>query len=111
MVEKVEFTEFGIVAERICGICSFMHGMGYCLALEELMKVEIPERARWLRLVWAELSRIQSHLLWLGLGADALRASRTCSCSAGEFARADPRHLRAHHRRPDHLTRSTASAG
>jgi ech hydrogenase subunit E len=31
----------------------------------------VPERARWLRLVWAEISRIQSHLLWLGLGADA----------------------------------------
>ena len=72
MVEKVEFTDFGTVAERICGICSFMHGMGYCLALEELMKVEVPERARFLRVVWAELSRIQSHLLWLGLGADAL---------------------------------------
>jgi len=71
MVEKVEFTEFGMVAERICGICSFMHGMGYAMAVEDLMKVEIPERARGLRLVWAELSRIHSHLLWLGLAADA----------------------------------------
>jgi ech hydrogenase subunit E len=48
-----------------------MHGKSYCLALEEVMAVEVPERARWLRLVWAELSRVQSHLLWLGLGADA----------------------------------------
>ena len=71
MVERVEFTEFGTVAERICGICSFMHGMGYAMAVEDLMKVEIPERARALRLVWAELSRIHSHLLWLGLAADA----------------------------------------
>ena len=72
MVEKGEYADFGTVAERICGICSFMHGMGYCLAIEELMKVEVPERARFLRVVWSELSRIQSHLLWLGLGADAL---------------------------------------
>jgi ech hydrogenase subunit E len=72
LVEKVEFSEFGYVAERICGICSFMHGMGYAVALEQIMKVEVPERARWLRLIWAELSRVQSHLLWLGLGADAL---------------------------------------
>ncbi len=71
MVERVEFTEFGYVVERICGICSFMHGMGYCMAIEDLMKIEVPERAVWLRHVWAEIARIQSHLLWLGLGADA----------------------------------------
>ncbi|HEY6013224.1 MAG TPA: hypothetical protein VIU37_04435, partial [Candidatus Limnocylindrales bacterium] len=40
-------------------------------ALEDIMAVDVPDRARWLRLVWAELSRVQSHLLWLGLGADA----------------------------------------
>jgi ech hydrogenase subunit E len=71
MVERVEYTEMGFVAERICGICSFMHGMGYCVSLESIMNIEVPERARWLRLIWAEISRIQSHLLWLGLGADA----------------------------------------
>jgi ech hydrogenase subunit E len=71
MVERVEYTEMGFVAERICGICSFMHGMGYCVSLEAIMNVEVPERARWLRIIWAEISRIQSHLLWLGLGADA----------------------------------------
>jgi ech hydrogenase subunit E len=71
LVERIEYTEMGYVTERICGICSFMHGMGYCLALEDVMGVEVPERATWLRLVWAEISRVQSHLLWLGLGADA----------------------------------------
>jgi len=71
MVERVEYTEMGFVAERICGICSFMHGMGYCVSLESIMNVEVPERARWLRVIWAEISRVQSHLLWLGLGADA----------------------------------------
>ncbi len=71
MVERVEYTEMGFVVERICGICSFMHGMGYAVSLESIMNVEVPERARWLRLIWAEISRIQSHLLWLGLGADA----------------------------------------
>ncbi|HEX7487875.1 MAG TPA: hypothetical protein VF341_03160, partial [Anaeromyxobacteraceae bacterium] len=34
LVERIEFGEFGYVVERICGICSFMHGMGYCVALE-----------------------------------------------------------------------------
>jgi ech hydrogenase subunit E len=72
LVEKVEFLDFAAVAERVCGICSFMHGMGYCLAIEEIMKIEVPERARHLRIFWAELSRITSHTLWLGLAADAL---------------------------------------
>ncbi len=71
MVERVEYTEMGFVVERICGICSFMHGMGYAVSIESIMNVEVPERALWLRLIWAEISRVQSHLLWLGLGADA----------------------------------------
>lgn len=71
LVEKREFTEFVYVAERICGICSFIHGMGYCEAIEEIMNVEIPERAKYLRVIWSELSRVHSHLLWLGLAADA----------------------------------------
>ncbi len=71
MVERVEYTEMGFVVERICGICSFMHGMGYAVSVESIMNLEVPDRARWLRLIWAEISRIQSHLLWLGLGADA----------------------------------------
>ncbi|MCX7773288.1 MAG: nickel-dependent hydrogenase large subunit, partial [Clostridia bacterium] len=70
LVEKKEFTEYVYVAERICGICSFMHGMGYCQAIENIMNVQIPERAEYLRVIWAELSRIHSHLLWLGLLAD-----------------------------------------
>lgn len=71
LVEKKEFTEYVYVAERICGICSFMHGMGYCQAVENIMGIKIPERAEYLRTLWAELSRIHSHLLWLGLLADA----------------------------------------
>ncbi|WP_026486855.1 hydrogenase large subunit [Caldanaerobius polysaccharolyticus] len=59
------------VVERICGICSCMHALAYCQGIEELMGVEVPERARYLRVVWAELHRMHSHLLWLGLLADA----------------------------------------
>ncbi len=71
LVEKKDFQEYVYVAERICGICSFMHGMGYCEAVEKIMNIEIPERAKFLRVIWAEMSRIHSHLLWLGLTADA----------------------------------------
>jgi len=71
LVEKKEFTEYVYVAERICGICSFMHGMGYCQAVENILDIKVPDRAEYLRTLWAELSRIHSHLMWLGLLADA----------------------------------------
>jgi len=72
LVEKKDFQEFVFVAERICGICSFIHGQSYCQGIEEIMGLEVPPRARYLRTIWGELSRIHSHLLWLGLMADAV---------------------------------------
>ena len=60
------------LCERICGICNFMHALCYCMALEKLVDVEVPERAQYLRVIWAELNRLESHLLWLGLLADAM---------------------------------------
>jgi len=71
LCKKKDFNEMVYVSERICGICSFMHGMGYCNAVEKIMDVEVPDRARYLRTIWSEMSRIHSHLLWLGLLADA----------------------------------------
>ena len=71
LVKKKDFNEMTYIVERTCGICSFMHGMGYCEAVENVMNVEVPDRGRYLRTIWAEMSRIHSHLLWLGLLADA----------------------------------------
>jgi ech hydrogenase subunit E len=71
LVEKRDYLDYVHVAERICGICSFMHGMGYCEAVEAMMGVAVPDRARWLRTFWCELERAHSHLMWLGLAADA----------------------------------------
>jgi len=53
--------------ERTCGICSFAHSMAYVQAVEELLLYKLPERAKFIRLVVAELERIHSHLLWIGL--------------------------------------------
>jgi len=72
LVEKKDYVEFMYVAERICGICSFIHGQTYCQAIETIMNIAVPPRAVYLRTVWGELSRIHSHLLWLGLMADAV---------------------------------------
>ena len=72
LVEKREYKDFVFIAERICGICSFIHGMTYCHAVEGVMDLDVPPRALYLRTVWSELSRLHSHLLWLGLMADAM---------------------------------------
>jgi NADH-quinone oxidoreductase subunit D len=53
--------------ERICGICSFAHSLGYTQAVEAVTLFEVPRRAKYIRLIVAELERIHSHMLWLGL--------------------------------------------
>ncbi|MDR1183459.1 MAG: nickel-dependent hydrogenase large subunit [Coriobacteriales bacterium] len=70
LVKKKDYSNFVSVTERICGICSFGHSLGYSQTIEILMGVEVPRRAEFLRVIWHELSRIHSHLLWLGLLAD-----------------------------------------
>ena len=71
LVDKRTFIEMVYVLERVCGICSFGHGWGYCMSVEGNMGIETPPRAEFLRTVWHELSRIHSHLLWMGCLADA----------------------------------------
>ncbi len=72
LVEKRDYEQMTYVMERVCGICSFGHSYGYTSAVEGLMGVDVPERANYLRIIFHELSRVHSHLLWLGLLADGL---------------------------------------
>ncbi|MCK5357525.1 MAG: nickel-dependent hydrogenase large subunit [Elusimicrobiales bacterium] len=55
--------------ERVCGICSHSHTSCFVGCVEEIAKVEIPERAQALRILMGELERAHSHLLWLGVAA------------------------------------------
>ncbi len=55
------------LAERICGICSGTHTACYCQAVEDLIGLEPPDRARYLRVLMLELERIHSHMLWAGI--------------------------------------------
>jgi len=57
------------LVERVCGICSDAHTTCYVQVIEELLGVEAPPRARYIRVIVAELERIHSHSLWLGLVA------------------------------------------
>ncbi len=55
--------------ERVCGICSHIHAMAYSLAVEQLANVQAPPRAQAIRVLVAELERIHSHFLWIGVSA------------------------------------------
>jgi ech hydrogenase subunit E len=71
LAEIRDHTQMIQIVERVCGICSCLHALCYCQGIEKLMAVDVPPRALFLRVVWAEMHRIHSHLLWLGLFADA----------------------------------------
>jgi len=65
--ESKTFDQVPFLVERICGICSTSHPLAYVNAVEDLIGVEPPERAKYIRTIIAELERIESHLLWMGL--------------------------------------------
>jgi NADH-quinone oxidoreductase subunit D len=52
--------------DRMDYLAPMSNNLGYCLAVEKLMDVEVPEKVQWARVCLAELTRIKSHLVWLG---------------------------------------------
>ncbi|MGE5558649.1 MAG: nickel-dependent hydrogenase large subunit [Bacillota bacterium] len=65
--EQKTFDQALFTVERICGICSTSHPFACVNALEDIDKIEIPDRAKLIRVLIGELERLHSHLLWLGL--------------------------------------------
>ena len=55
------------LSERICGICSISHPYAFVKAVENAIGMEAPPRAQYIRTIIAELERIHSHILWLGV--------------------------------------------
>lgn len=68
-VEQHNWAQSMYMLERICGICSHVHATAYTLGVESLAGVEAPPRAQAIRTLVAELERVHSHLLWLGVAA------------------------------------------
>lgn len=65
--ESMKYNQVPFLAERICGICGFVHSTSYCQAVEHALKIDVPERAHYIRSIVLEIERIHSHLLWLGV--------------------------------------------
>jgi NADH-quinone oxidoreductase subunit D len=57
------------LTDRIDYLCPMTNNLTYCLAVEKLLGLEIPPKAQWLRVMMNELTRINSHLVWLGTHA------------------------------------------
>ncbi len=58
-----------VLTDRLDYIAAMANNAGYCVAVETLFDVSVPMRARYIRTIVAEMSRISSHLLWLATHA------------------------------------------
>jgi len=66
LAENRTYNQNLYLIERICGICAFAHVTCFSQAVEEILNIEIPSRAKYIRTILAEMERIQNHFLWLG---------------------------------------------
>ncbi len=57
------------LTDRVDYLANLSNNLVYCLTVEKLLQIEIPERAQWLRVMMTEFTRLNSHLVWLGTHA------------------------------------------
>jgi len=69
LAETRNYIQVIALMERVCGICSFIHTLTLCQAMEKLTGLTPPPRAQYIRVVMGELERLHSHVLWAGIAA------------------------------------------
>ena len=72
LAERKTYTQDIALFERICGICSNVHTLMLSRAVEQIAEIEVPERAKYIRVVIAEAERLHSHLLWAGVACNLI---------------------------------------
>ena len=68
LAEAKTYHEFMPYTDRMDYISPYSNNVAWCMAVEKLAAIEVPERAQWIRMIMNELARISSHMLWLGVG-------------------------------------------
>ncbi len=69
---RFTYQQVPFLAERICGICGFVHSVCYTQAVENAARIDVPERALYIRSLVLEVERLHSHLLWIGVACHLL---------------------------------------
>src|SRR5256714_6017331 len=69
IAENRTYAMFNPYVDRMDYVAAVSNGLGYCEAVEKLLNVEAPPRARYIRVILTELNRLASHMLWLGTHA------------------------------------------
>ena len=69
IAENRTYQQFAPYVDRMDYVAAVSNGLGYCEAVEKLLNVEAPPRAKVIRTILTELQRIASHLIWLGTHA------------------------------------------
>jgi NADH-quinone oxidoreductase subunit D len=66
LAENKTYQEFMPYTDRMDYLAPYSNNVAFCLAVEKLAGIEVPLRAQYIRTLMSELSRISSHLLWMG---------------------------------------------
>ncbi len=77
IAENRTYEQFIPFTDRLDYVASMNNNLGYVLAVEKLLNLEVPERAKYLRVIIAELNRVASHLIAIGTFAQDLGAFAT----------------------------------
>lgn len=72
LAQRRNYIQDLVLVERVCGICSNTHAMCFSMVAERVAGIEIPNRARYIRTIVAELERLHSHLLWAGIASEVI---------------------------------------